>query len=225
MTSSKWLYPTTWSKHMGWTKEQAAARRKKFTSRPSIAPLYRQVRALAELINVERKVAESSFSGSVNTSGNLVLLNGLTLGDTKYTRDGQSIKMNSILMRWTASLNASATRTTMRVIIFVDKQANAAAPTIANVLDSVSTYSPMNLDYGSRFRIMYDRFLTLDDVNTAFRHGKVFKKLNFHCKYDTSNNGDITDITTNSVYLLLLSNEPTNTPSFAMDCRMRFIDN
>nr|UOF78339.1 capsid protein [Cressdnaviricota sp.] len=178
------------------------------------------------LINIERKYLDTVADATPSTTEAFVLLNGMVTGDTGQTREGQSIRMDSLLVRYQLTLNASATITAVRAIILLDTQPNAAAPTAAQVLDTTgSMVSPLNIDYGSRFKIISDKVFGLDNVSKKIIEFKRFIKLKDHAKYNTANNGTIADITTNSLYLMHYSSEVTNTPTLSYFIRLRFIDN
>lgn len=183
-------------------------------------------RQVKSLVNVEYKYKDSAADVTPSTTEAFVLLNGLALGDTSETREGQSILMKNMLVRFQLVLNASASVTATRVIIVIDKQSNAAAPTAAQILDVTgSMISPLNIDYGSRFVVLLDKLFALDNVGKKIIEFKRFMKLNAHAKYNTANNGTVADITTNSLYMMHYSSEATNTPTLSYNIRLRFIDN
>ena len=72
------------------------------------------VKYLKSVINVEKKKHDTSSSGSISSAGGIQLLSNIAQGDTDQTRDGNSIKMQSMLLRATFTLNASATASNMR---------------------------------------------------------------------------------------------------------------
>lgn len=176
--------------------------------------------------NVERKYSDVNATTTYSSTPTLTLLNGLSLGTTSETRNGQSIKMVSMQLRMTGSINASATTTQVRFIIFRDRQANAAAPTAANLLEnSTGINSPLNLDYGKRFKVYIDKEFMMSLNGTAALRYEKYMKVIFHVDYNTGNTGTIADITTNSLYILIMSDQATNTPTIAWYFRMRYIDN
>lgn len=188
--------------------------------------LERKVSQLANLINVEFKYNDIKDTSTINTTGLFFLLNGLMLGDTSSSRDGRQIRIKSNQVNLKLTMHPSATNTTIRIIYFMDKQANASAPTTAMLLEdaNVPITSPRNLDNRKRFVILKDEYvcLNVEKSETVF---EWYKKLDFRTIYDSSNVGDITDITTNSFYLFLVCDDGTNTPTYALYNRIRFIDN
>lgn len=187
--------------------------------------LWRDVKYLKSIINVERKYNDTTFTNTVSTTENFQLLNGLTLGDTAVTREGQSIKCTSIYVRFYMTMSALSTATLIRIIIVMDKQPNAATMTSAQLLqNNGNVLSPLLIDYGSRFKIFLDKMFRLDTnkLNLTF---KYFKKLRFHTKYNTGNAGTSADITKNAFYIMMVSDQSSNLPTIDYWCRLRFIDN
>jgi len=175
----------------------------------------------------EFKVIDSVGSTTVSTTGTLTLLNGLAEGDSATTRDGRQVLFKSIQLFLRGTMNGSATNTTIRSIIFMDKQPNETAPTMASLLATtvaggVDAYR--NLDNRKRFVILHDSrmILTTDFSERVHEH---YKKMSLVTQYDSGNAGTIADITSNSLYLLQVCDEATNTPVQIFNVRLRFIDN
>lgn len=191
------------------------------------AQLWKDVKMLKSLINVEFKVRDTVNTISAPLAGTLVLLNGLQKGDDYNNRDGRQVRWKSLQMYLRSSLNVSATQSTMRVILFIDKQSSETAPTAASLLDTTTAGvvdAFRNLSNRKRYVVLYDKRVQL---NTDFpeKVTKWYKKLDMKTVFDDSDAGTVADITTNSVYALFCSDEATNTPGVIYNFRMRFIDN
>lgn len=187
--------------------------------------LWRDVKWLKSVVNVERKYSDYTFNSTVSTTENFQLINGLSLGDTAITREGQSIKMSSLFVRFYMTMSDLAVVTQVRVIIVMDKQPNASTITSAALLqNNGSIISPLLIDYGSRFKVFFDKIYRLD-TNKLNLVTKKFLKLRFHTKFNTGNAGTIADITKNSLYIMMVSDQSTNLPTVEFWARIRFIDN
>jgi len=156
------------------------------------------------------------------------LLNGLANGSDASTRIGRKITIKSLLVRWTASLAATSTGgSPVRILIVYDKQANATAPAITDILLSDSFQSQNNLSNR-------DRFVTLSDVitepisagNNFSVSDVIYKKLNLETMYNAGSAGTIGDITSGSIYLFQSQNAHITTASgtFLANCRVRYTD-
>lgn len=189
--------------------------------------LFRDVASLKSLINVEKKYVDYSpyTNFSVATAGTLTCMNLMTQGTSALTRTGQSIKMVSFLCNGSAIINAAATGTIIRFMVFVDRQANGAAATLAQLLNTTDVYSPVNIGFSKRFRFLVDKRISLSANGTEIRTFKRFRKMSIHTEYNQSNNGNIGDIDTNSLWIAFISTEATNTPSVTAQFRLRFVDN
>ncbi len=113
------------------------------------------------LINVERKFIDIAETVSPSTAGNIRSLIEVATGTTNTTREGNSIKLVSLLFRYYMGINQSATNTTLRVMLVCDKQANQAQFTLSGLLQDSSAQkniiSPLFRDRGQRFRVLYSQ--------------------------------------------------------------------
>lgn len=179
-------------------------------------------------LNGEQKIIDTKGTPSPGTGGLFYLLNGSTKGDDVNQRNGQRIRLRSMFINITTNINSlSTTDVLIRYIIFIDKQPNAAAPVLADVLED-TTYviqSPMEIDNSKRFIVLANQKCAMSINGVRKMHKSIYKKLNYIVQYNSSNAGTIADITTNSLYLLILSDDNTNSPSFDFYCRLRYVDN
>lgn len=196
----------------------------------SIPYLIKGFKFLKSVINVEKKYIELQTTSVAPTSSGIVTyLSGLAQGDDQQTRDGISIKAKYINLRMSALVNASATATIARIILFVDNDNQGALPAVGDLLDQANVNSQLNQFNGRRFTVLYDRQLQLNQVDMKTwlpdPDGKgVYRKLNMHIKYRGSA-AAITSAGENAVFLLTISNEISNVPSISFSSRIRFIDN
>lgn len=157
----------------------------------------------------------------VTTTGSVTHLSPLLHGTTDTTRIGDRVTYRSLLFRMFVTPNSTAGINYLRAVIVRDKQANASAPTMAQVFQTASiVLSPLNDDFSERFKVLYDRLFTVDTDATGAQVEKIYRKFKFVTEYD-----DTAAIpNTNSVYLLLLSDQATNGPSVAFWSRLRYTD-
>ena len=140
------------------------------------------------------------------------------------------IKVASVLVRIRAVAHVDALSTSVRCILVHDKQTNGAIFTTAGVIrDATVTdaiISPYELDNKFRFRILYDKVLNLVPANDSVIQMTEYYKRDMEIKIRYSGNaGDITDIPSSSLALLLISNQATDTPNLTVFVRIRFVDN
>lgn len=181
--------------------------------------------AVKRLVNVEYKHADISPQTSTPSSTPITpgMLNGIAQGDGVSARDGNSIKMTSLYLRYYASINASATNTQLRFVIVKDnQQVSDTSPSWSDVFTSTSTVSHLNVNTLGRFSILRDVVLDLNDVSNPNCSGEIYLKLNDHCRY---NGTASTDMQKNGIYIMMVSSESTNTPSLLWTSRVNYIDN
>lgn len=208
--------------------------RKRYQKRKQIEPTYGQIgskmwrdlKYLKSIVNVESKHLEYTANTTSSTTAAFVLINGSVPGDSGESREGQSILLQSVLLRYIVTLHASATATLHRVIVFIDSQPNAAVPGAADILDTATNVlSPINITYGARFKILRDIMRTVDTNNLIVNVNEFIKIERTHTKFNAGTAGTVADISTNSLYVLHMSSEGTNVPVFDYFVRTRFIDN
>lgn len=188
-----------------------------------IMRLQRDVATVKQLVNTEFK--EKILASSVNptSSGNVLCFNLLAQGDDKDERGGNSVRWKSVFSRITYTLHASATTTVARAILLWDRQSNGALPSVTDVLQAANVRSSLNTDNSYRFKVISDQLVNLH-TSRPITTIKTFRKLNRHQKY-TDTTGVIGSVATNSLLLLTVSDQATNSPTVQYNIKSRFIDN
>ncbi len=183
------------------------------------------VAKLKGLVNTEFKQSDATVTGVVSSTAGFVLLNGMVKGDDFDTRDGRQIRVKSVQLSIRYVMSSSATFSQMRCIIFIDKQPNEITPVVLDLLDSAAMQAFRNLDQRKRFVILYNNVVSMS-IN-GMRGGMIdyYKRLDMKTVFDDSDAGDITDISTNAIWLMLISTEATNTVTISRSTRIRYIDN
>lgn len=158
-----------------------------------------------------------------------VLLNGLVPGSGADQRIGRKVIMTSLLYRIGFILGATSTGgSPLRLLIVYDKQANAAAPAITDILDTDHFLARQNLSNRDRFVVLADKHLPPISVQNNFSViSKIYKKrLNLETCFNAGVAGTIGDITSGSVYVFAAqtSGIGTGAPSIVSRCRIRYRD-
>jgi len=193
----------------------------------AIGQLRRDVASLVRVINTEAKFLDQVWTNVAidNTGTQIYLSNGMQQGLTASTRQGQSIHMDIYELNFTITNNATAINTYTRVMIVVDKQPNAAALSTAGILNSVVPSSQYIVGQQRRFIMLYDSVFALSTAGPSNLSMAISASTNQHVQYNTGNAGTIADIVTNSVYVILFSDQAVNTTTFNGYGRLYFRDN
>lgn len=190
--------------------------------------------ALAALINTEWKAKTISSTGtSIPNTGTISVLSYTAQGNDDGERNGNSILPKKLSVRINAFINASASTTILRAILFRDKEYNGADPAVSDVLETVSYNSFMKLVDSGRFFVFKDKSILLDSVSKP--QGRMQFSINMnkprpgkkrweHIKYlgtttSAASRGN------GQLCLLLISDQATNTPTVDIISRMRYVDN
>lgn len=159
-------------------------------------------------------------------------------GVTESQRVGRKCTITQILWRWnvilpeTDAVATPANADVFRMIMYLDKQCNGAAATAALILESPTFQAYNNLENSQRFRILYDKSVTInytgglasDNAGVVsqpqqLRSGAFYKKCNIPIEY-SSTTGAITEIRSNNVGILLISKNAIAT--LVSQVRVRF---
>lgn len=177
------------------------------------------------LLNVEFKtidIAPTTISPPV--SGLVVPLNTCAQGNGEGDRDGLSILLKSIYLRYTATSHSSATYTHLRLMLIKDQQPDGTTPAITDILETADPVSLMNNLNTRRFQILWTKTHDLSSVHAMIESDNKYVKVNFHTKYK-STIGGTSSLAYNGVYLVAISNQTTNNPIFRYTTRVRYLDN
>ncbi len=159
-------------------------------------------------------------------------------GVTEIQRVGRKCTINAIGWRFSVSLpevDGVATPPnpdTVRVLLFQDKQANKATAAVTDILESADYQSFNNLANKGRFRTLMDRTYAINyttglgigadgDYTSVRVEDSFFGKCNIDIEY-TAATGDIDEITSNNIGVLLISQ--AGVAKFDSKFRLRFTD-
>lgn len=185
----------------------------------------------------ELKVIDTdNIQGAISSIGTFTLINGVAQGTDYTARIGRKITMRSILIRlffYPSSTVSAPIGDIIRVIVFFDSQTNGAAPAITDLLNTNAYDSPMNLNNRDRFRVITDKYMTMN-ANTyttgaptagspVTRHCKIWKKMGLETIFGATG-GSVGSIQSGSLYLLIM-NAVNNASQVDSYSRVRFVDN
>jgi len=175
-------------------------------------------------LNLAVAASSDNFSGP----GATTLLNGLVPDSTATGRIGRKIHMKSLYIRYTASLNATSVGgSPLRILVVYDKQANATAPAITDILLTDDFTSPNNISNRDRFVTIFDHITDPISTGDSFAvSGVLHKKFDLETMFNAGVAGTIGDITTGSLYLMVSQAGSISTagPFLQFQSRMRFDD-
>lgn len=167
--------------------------------------------------------AAGSFAFSAAT-----LLNGLASGSTATTRVGRKVTMTSLLLRYNVSLApTSVGGSPIRILVVYDKQANAAAPAITDILLTDTFNSANNLSNRDRFVTISDFITPCISVAGNYSYaGVIYKRFALETMFNTGSAGTVGDMTSGSVHVFSAQTADITTATYEMSMvgRIRFTD-
>lgn len=183
----------------------------------------RTVNKMSRLLDCEQKITDIYQSLTPDsTTGSVYCLTALGQGDTESTRSGNTVLFHSLYIKMALTPHASATGTFIRYMLVVDKASDSASPVSTDILENVDITGFLKHVNSQRFGVIRDKVyhVSPDGKDTAFIRDYV--PLNMKVHYDGTTSSDNFN---NGVYIFLLSNEPTNTPTVNLRARKKFYDN
>lgn len=189
---------------------------------------YKTAKYLKQLVNVEEKVHDyASIAGTFDYNGTIHTLNAPAQGDGDTTRDGDSMKNQSVGLKIQFTANAAADHN-VRMIIFWDKQNTVSAG--SDLLEITGTsdapYSFKKHDTRFESKVLYDvRFVLSANSPESGKFHLIdipYIKLNKHTQF----NAGTTTINTGALKLLVIcGGVTTNLPTVSVYSRLKFTDN
>lgn len=173
------------------------------------------MRRLSELKHSTTNVSAATLVAGAVTSASI-----LSQGTTASTRVGQQVHVSRFYVTGVCTLPAASASDCVRLLFYVDKQADGANPTVTDLLETASFYAPYNMDkVGSRFRILSDRMIDLEaqaaTVTTVTRSFTIKTPLDFITYYQ-SNAGTISDVLKNGIGVIVISQAALASVAFNM---------
>ncbi len=185
------------------------------------------------VLDPERKAFDLVIAGfNAFITNQLVLpVNLIAAGNGIDQRQGRQCVFTSFQVRMTVNGANGNQSTSLRWFLVLDKMPDQAVMTEANLLTDAGLPidSPLNLNNNKRFRVLRTgRFIVrnagpTDGINPT-KQFSLFKRLHVSTRY-ASNNGTVADITSNTLYWIVLADAPTapTGPIVSSYIRLRFV--
>lgn len=186
-------------------------------------------KACMGMLNAEKKYYDISQVSTTpqNPSGTYVvtsLVSPIAVGDGPMDRDGSQIRLKSIQLQLLFNVNSAATTaTTCRWLLFLDHRVQVGAtPGYTDIYDSTNVANTfLNIeDQWKRFKILRSGLVTLTTAEETRTMVDVYLPCSLPIRYNTSN-----QVIMNNIWLMCVSDDNTNSPTFAYRYRLRFYDN
>ncbi len=196
----------------------------------------------AKFLDQDIDDASIAANGTIFTNGSAeASLLRIAEGNGESQRIGRKITVRQINWRFTIMLPEGdglanpKNSTTIRVILYLDKQANGAAATVTDILETDDWQSFNNLANSKRFRTLMDRTYdvmpkagggngTTSDWAEDRISDSLYKKVNIPIEYDNSAvTGALATIRSNNINMLILSDTSLDA-TFESKMRIRYTD-
>ncbi len=179
------------------------------------------VQAFARTMEVKSRTIATNLL-SPNTAGAIQQLDLIPLGNDATDRSGTQVTITGIGLHAQIAKHLTPDYIILRVIVYIDKRQEIdAKSTPSAFLQEVHPLSYINQLRRRRYQILLDKMVTLDKVNKGSEMLRWWKKLNITQRY----NGNLgTDIESNGIFMLTMSDQGTNFPTFHFTSRIVYTD-
>ncbi len=190
----------------------------------------------------ELKFHDVDLDDATVASGGVITetINIIPQGVTEVQRIGRKCTIRSIFWKFTIDVPARDANATpsagdeLRVVLYLDKQANGAAAATTDIFESADIHSFRNLANSGRFQILYDKLHVMNYIGGMGSDGagvvsqpgvkrstSVAKKCNIPIEF-SSTTGAMGEIRSNNLGVCLLGS--TGVAGFNSKFRLRFSD-
>lgn len=192
-------------------------RRRKYSSQNTVAN-YRAFRGLVpsysgfnprSFTQGEWKYLDTALNGTVDTTGGILLCNGLVPGSGASQRIGMKVEIKSIEVRgYMGGTPGTGVDQVLRWQLFLDRQTNGVAPAIGQQLLANNVYAPRSLIARKRFKILMDKTYNINAVGESgsFRTFKAYMKFRrpIVMEFNAGTAGTVADIVSNSLFFYVV---------------------
>ncbi len=197
---------------------------KSFRSWKKRTSLTKKVARIRKLVVSEIMIFDTNALSNPTSTGQVENVCLIGEGNAVNQRHGLQIRATKIKFRCRMNIHATPVDSSIRFILLCDKeQVSATNPTVLQVLNENTIDSMYERTLLKRFRILYDRVVTLSkDGGYSAAFISKTKKVSIPLRWSASTT---TSIVKNGIYLLLISNEAANTPTLDWSFRLFYRDN
>jgi len=179
--------------------------------------------AIRKLINVETKLCRTASSHTVSTTGFIDPVSMLAQGTNYTDRVGDSIKLQTVELRFKLIMNVASNGTATRIILVRDMYQQGADPTMAQILQQTGALEAKNHLLRDRFSFLFDELIYTSNNGDDGCTYTVRIPHEGHIKYigttaASASNGF------GSLYFVAISDEGTNLPTLAYNISVLFTD-
>lgn len=171
----------------------------------------------------------------INTTDSLTHLSPVAQGTTVNTREGKAFRCTSINVRGHIAVDTTTILTTYAVYLVWDYQPNKVIATIANIFDTVSSFSFPNRENNERFVIVKKWYGSLSGNSTTPATGGEVVPIDDYVRlpmdanvlYTTADTtGAIGNVIQGALYLVTLGNlaAGTNDANASLGFRLNFTE-
>lgn len=179
----------------------------------------------------ERKILQAQQETMQIPIGGNWILEGFgpycQVGNTRLTRIGNKITVESLAMRWQIKLTAlEAIAGQVRLIIGIDRRPEGAVPATANIMaldNQINSLYSISEQYKGQFQILVDKMYNFDSAQ-GMKNGKFYMDKPIKVGYDDGNAGTVADLQRNNFFIMAMGDPATAAIDVDYSYKFKFTD-
>jgi len=190
--------------------------------------VFKAIRKLSKRVAGEVKKVDTSVTSlaTIAFGGDVWYITPIAQGDGVNTRDGFQVRQKYISLKGFVQRNPSATSGDLEhcaVDIVMDtRQVQGANPSVTDIFETASPLSQLAVDNVGRFKVLFHKMYSIDDLVYPQQKFEVFKRLHKSMRFYSSTTGSISS---NGIYLVMRTTSVANGPQTIWNARVGYYDN
>jgi len=188
-------------------------------------------------LNTEKHWLDTLETNVATASTASVMANPMVIpqGDTVNTRNGNTVRMTSLVLKGRIQANTAATAGCLvRVLVVKYNYIHGTTVGVGNVLDQTARItSPYNMGDSAtsgNYSVLYDRTFKISvsgQENDTVMFAFTYRPTNHHIKWESSDTtGALSSMINGQVRGIIMTSETgANPPNYWADWRVKFVDN
>jgi len=176
--------------------------------------------------NSEIKRYDTAATTTAPAAGVVLPLFAPALGTDYNQRIGQSVRVESLEVRFFGTIAAGMGTALLRVVIFIDTDCQGVLPAVnggaSGLLENAAPASNLNHLSLERHEIIHDEMADLEAVDRLTFHRHIRIPLGHHVRF-LSNAGTVADLGQGSLFMMLM--DAAGATSFGWQARTSYVDN
>jgi len=212
----------------GFKRSRNYRRRRPMYKKRRTNGVFKAIKRLRRSVDGEVKKVDTSVTSlaTIGFGGDVWYITPIAQGDGVNTREGLSVKLKYLSLKGFVQRNPSATSGDLEHcavdVVLDSRQVQGANPSVTDIFETASPLSQLAVDNVGRFKILFHRMYSIDDLVYPQQKFEVFKRIFKRLRFYSSTTGSISQ---NGIYLVMRTTSTANGPQTIWNARVGYVDN